>query len=266
MSRKNICLSLLKEYRMPAISFFKNNKLDKQLIYNNENMEVVLNIEEDDELHIEEASEGIASLIVSIMENTLLKEYVIKNYNNICSEDRETIYMCALDLFKEKESLIKEALRARVHSYILNNDYINIDGFLKFRIKEFSKYIPTISDIALEEYLMKKDQDEFVNVLKYFINMQEEKLDYLKIHIIEVSHIILYDKNGKKIDSVENEEIINMAMQENLNYEDFLVSTLLTLCPKKIEILDSLNNNSSKEIIETINSIFDERVSVILKN
>lgn len=251
---------------MPAMSFLKNSKLDKQLIYNSEDMEVVLNIEENNELDVEEACEEIASLIVSIMESTLLKEYVFKHHIEICHEDRETIYMCALDLFREKEYLIKEALLTRVHSYILNDDYINIDGFLKFRIKEFTKYIPAISDIALEEYLMKKDQDEFVNVLKYFINMQEEKLDYLKIHIIEVSNIILYDKNGKEIDRVENEEIINMAIQENLNYEDFLVSTLLTLCPKRIEILDSLNNNSSKEIIETINSIFEGRVNVMLKN
>ena len=50
-----------------------------------------------------------------------------------------------------------------------------------------------------------------------------------------------------------------MVIKENLNYEDFLISTLLHLCPKKIEILDSLNNNSSKEIIETIKSIFGDK-------
>ena len=32
-----------------------------------------------------------------------------------------------------------------------------------------------------------------------------------------------------------------MAIKENLNYEDFLISTLLTLCPKKVQILDLLN-------------------------
>ncbi|MGO0916460.1 hypothetical protein ACTPEM_25735 [Clostridioides difficile] len=40
------------------------------------------------------------------------------------------------------------------------------------------------------------------------------------------------------MDSIDDEEIINMVIRENLNYEDFLISTLLTLCPKKIEILD----------------------------
>jgi hypothetical protein len=96
--------------------------------------------------------------------------------------------------------------------------------------------------------------------------MQEEKIDYLKVHIIDENCIMLLDKDGNRIDNIEDEEILNMVLKENLNYEDFLISTLLTLCPKKIDILDSLNNNISKEIIETIYSIFDERVTVLLMN
>uniref|UniRef100_UPI001C01DAF2 sporulation protein YtxC n=1 Tax=Clostridioides difficile TaxID=1496 RepID=UPI001C01DAF2 len=82
-------------------------------------------------------------------------------------------------------------------------------------------------------------------VLKYFIDTQEEKIDLLK---------------------VDDEEIINMVIRENLNYEDFLISTLLTLCPKKIEILDLLNNNCSKEIIDTVEAIFENKVSIIMEN
>ena len=59
---------------------------------------------------------------------------------------------------------------------------------------------------------------------------------------------------------------MNMIIKENLNYEDFLMSNLLTLCPSKIEIIDSLNNNSSKEIIEIIKSIFGDKVTCINTN
>ena len=44
------------------------------------------------------------------------------------------------------------------------------------------------------------------------------------------------------------------------------MSNLLTLCPAKIEIIDSLNNDSSKEIIEVIKSIFGEKVTCINRN
>lgn len=266
MARKNIRLSLLNQYSIPVIDLLNNNKLSKELKYNDEDIEVVINIEEDDEVNIEEASEEITSLIVGIMQNTLLRDYVLKHYNDISSEDKEKIYVYALNLFMDKEAIIRETVHNKIQNYIISNDFINIDGFLKFRVKEFGKYISTISDRALEEYTMKKDQDEFVNVLKYFINMQEERIDYVKIHIVDESYIILLDKDGKRIEGIEDEEILNMVIQENLNYEDFLISTLLTLCPKKIEIIDSLNNNSSKEIIETIESIFDDRVTLLLMN
>ena len=76
----------------------------------------------------------------------------------------------------------------------------------------------------------------------------------------------MYDGEGNKIDNIDDEEIINMVLKENLNYEDFLISTLLSLCPKKIQIMDSLNNDSSKLVIETIKSIFEDRISSIFTN
>jgi hypothetical protein len=59
---------------------------------------------------------------------------------------------------------------------------------------------------------------------------------------------------------------MRLVIEENMNYEDYLISTLLAICPKKIEILDSLNNELSQLAIKTIQSIFEDKVSVILKN
>ncbi|KAK2219524.1 hypothetical protein XC21_02585, partial [Clostridioides difficile] len=171
-----------------------------------------------------------------------------------------------LNIFAKKEIFMRETVFTRVRNYIEENDFINVEGFIRFRMREFMKYISAIGDIAVEEYLIKKDQDEFIRVLKYFIDTQEEKIDLLKVHIMEDNTFVLYDKNGNKIDSIDDEEIINMVIRENLNYEDFLISTLLTLCPKKIEILDLLNNNCSKEIIDTVEAIFENKVSIIMEN
>ena len=96
--------------------------------------------------------------------------------------------------------------------------------------------------------------------------MQETKVDLLVVNILENGSFVLYDGEGNKIDNIDDEEIINMAIKEDLNYEDFLISTLLTLCPKKVQILDLLNDDFSELVIETIKSIFGDRVSIIFKN
>ena len=47
-------------------------------------------------------------------------------------------------MFKEKYFIIKQSLYEKVYNYILNEDYINIEGFVKFRMKEFNNYISTM--------------------------------------------------------------------------------------------------------------------------
>ena len=44
----------------------------------------------------------IVNLIIDIMENKLLRKYVIKKYSSDSSEEIQKIYMCALNMFKEK--------------------------------------------------------------------------------------------------------------------------------------------------------------------
>lgn len=266
MTNKNIYLSLNKQDEISFKKLLTNHKLEKEYIYNNDFIEVVLKHDSKEKIHNEEIINEITELIIDIMENKLIRKYIKRKYKSDSSEEFKMIYMCALNIFKEKLFIIKQSLYEKIYDYISNEHYINIEGFVKFRMKEFNNYISMIVDLAIEEYLIKKDQDEFINVLKYFIEVQQQKLELLRIHIKEDNSFILYDKDGNKIDSINDEEIMNMVIEENLNYEDFLMSNLLTLCPGKIEIIDSLNNNSSKEIIEIIKSIFGNRVRCINRN
>ena len=257
MTNKDIHLSLSKQNEISVKKLLTNHKLEKEYTYKNDYIEVVLKNNRD-KIHNEEIVDEITDLIIDIIENKLLRKYIIKKYSLESSEEIQKI-----NIFKNKEFIIKQSLYQKVYDYILNEEYINIEGFVKFRMKEFNNYISTIVDLAWEEYFIKKDQDEFINVLKYFVDAQKEKLELLRIHIKEDNSFILYDKYGNEIDSINDEEIMNIMIKENLNYEDFLMSNLLTLCPGKIEIIDSLNNNSSKEIIEIIKSIFGDKVSYI---
>lgn len=263
MTKKDIYLSLLHKDRTCAMAFLKSHKLNKKMILNEELLEIVISSEGKENINNKEIAKEITDLILSIMKEQLLKDYIVKEYGENYKEEQGYIYKYSLEKFNKKEPFIQRSVYSKVYNYILNNDYINIEGFVKFRMKELVKYLSDVVDVALEEYLIKKDQDEFISVLKYFIEIQEEKIDLIKVHINKDDTFLLYDKNNNKIDNIADEEIINMIIQENLNYEDFLISTLLTLCPKKIEIIDNLNSKSSKEITDTIKSIFGERVCYI---
>ena len=85
------------------------------------------------------------------------------------------------------------------------------------------------------------------------------------IHIMKNSDFKFYDKYGNEINNKESEEMMSMIRKEDLNYEDCLISVLLSLCPKKVEIIDDLRNETSKEIIETMKIIFEGNVNIIYK-
>lgn len=208
----------------------------------------------------------IADLIISLIKERDLKDYIWKTYTNINEEDKRNVYIEAINLFDKKQDFIKETIYSKVKEFIIENDDLNLDGFLKFRMKDFISYISILSDIALEEHLIKRDKKEFLDSLKYFIDIQEAKMELLRITIMKDGRFILSDENGKEVENLNNEEIRNLAMQEDLNNEDILISAIMTLCPKKIEILDNSNNKKSKEIIEIVNLLFEGKVTVIYSN
>lgn len=99
----------------------------------------------------------IISMIISIMKEKFLKEYILKCYGCIYFEDKNNIYIYLLNIFVKKEIFMREIVFIRVRNYIEENDFINVEGFIRFRMREFMKYIFVIGDIVVEEYLIKKD-------------------------------------------------------------------------------------------------------------
>lgn len=266
LTDQDIYLSLPKEDHITIMKFLNKSNLHNEIRDNGEFIEILVKVDENNSENGIKVAREITNLVIDVIKDNLLKDYIYKQYKDTYPNEENNIYLLSLELIKQKEYIIRKSIYSKIYNYILNNNHINIDGFVKFRMKEFIKYISVVADLALEEYLINKDQEEFINVLKYFVDIQEEKIDLIKIHIISNNLFILYDKHGNKIENIDDEDLINLAIKENLNYEDFLISTLLTLCPKKIEILDEVENNISKEMIDMIKSIFINRVSMILKN
>ena len=260
MDNKDIYLSLLPKYKLAINKFAKQTKFKNIVNYNNNTIEIKISVKDTNDETVSEISKEITDILIQIIKEVILKEYIQKSYENKYKKEIEKIYLKSLDIFKKKDLLLREIIFYRINNYILNNDYIDIDGFVKFRVKELMGYIDNICECALEEFLIEKDYDEFIGVLRYFINVQQSKIDTLKVYIRKDNSFILYDEDDNIIENENDEELISMFMKENLNYEDFLISTLLSLCPNHIIIYDSLNTNTSREIIDTIKAIFEEKV------
>ena len=259
-----IHISYLPQHDYMVKLFMKNN-CNKYIICNEHLRDLCVDIDMENEEHKEEAINGVIELILIILKDKNLKEYIWNNYRNLNNEEKEEIYREAKCLLDKKEPFIINTIYNKLVEFIESEKVLNIDGFFRFRMRDFMVYISIISDIALEEYLIKRDKNQFINTLKFFIESQEQKIDLLIIHIMRNGDFRFYDKYGDEINNKESEEMMSMIMKEDLNLEDCLISVLLSLCPKKVEIIDDLKNETSKEIIENMKIIFEGNVNIVPK-
>jgi len=142
---------------------------------------------------------------------------------------------------------------------IEENDEINISGFLTFRTKELNMDLECIVDKVVEGYMVEKEYNEFIKLLKYFVEIQESKIDEVNIFIGKNGDYYLRDENGN--DLVENmiTELTDIKFNSKESQEELIISTMITSAPKKI-IIHCVEHCKNKELIETIRKVFVDRV------
>ncbi len=155
----------------------------------------------------------------------------------------------------------KNKIINKIKSCIEENNEINVDGFIRFRMKDLFQEIEVIVDRVVEKHMVEKEYNEFIKLLKYFVEVQESKMNEVNIIIDKNGSYSILDENDKDIYDVFLDDLVdfNMSMMTS-NKDDLLISGLITNSPKKI-IIHGVKNSLNIEIIETIKQVFEDKVS-----
>lgn len=210
----------------------------------------------------------ISDLILNHWERALLKEIIRGNYYYFNDEEKKTILQYSLrytngeivmpgqmDRRDRKNFIIKKLVE-----YLGHNESIVIDGFIRFRLKEYINDIGEAVDQAVDEFLMEREYQEFIQLLKYFVEIQEPKIDKVNVLINRKGAYKLFDEEHKPISSEFLEGYILDIMDNEINYEDLLISALITIAPNNI-VFHSSMHDKPETTMETIKSVFVGRVS-----
>ncbi|MDU1231399.1 MULTISPECIES: putative sporulation protein YtxC [Clostridium] len=148
----------------------------------------------------------------------------------------------------------------KIRQCIGEKQEINVDGFITFRLRMLREDIEKIVDKVVEKYMVEKEYEEFVRLLKYFVDIQECKIEKIIISIEAGSHYIIKDEYGKDLYKDFLKELTSDENDFDINIEDILISGLITSSPKNIIIYGKRNCNN-KEFLETIKNVFGDRVT-----
>jgi putative sporulation protein YtxC len=212
----------------------------------------------------------ITESIIDNWEAKLIKKILKDNYFYLNEKERNAICKNALKLLQEDKGILpggfykitrKNKIMKDILEYLSTSNTIIIDGIVNFRLHSYIKELSETVERAIEMYIAEREYNEFIKLLKYFVEIQECKIDILHITPNVEGKYLLLDGFQNKINGEFFEEIRADIGEGDINYDDLLISTLITISPRKL-YLHNLNSFDNKELVKTITNVFSDRISI----
>jgi putative sporulation protein YtxC len=215
-------------------------------------------------------SSALADYIISVMESVLLLDLIKREFHVETSEDIQIVEQyCKQFLHGSKASLssISFLLNNR-HAYITQQiaEYFKehpkmvVEGFVRFRLQEYVEELRMLVELAIDESMLDRQYQEFISLLQYFVYMQESKVP--EVHLIHKGghEFLIFNDRFEAIDMKEFDGSFKLeVLDKDINFEDMIVSTLITVAPATIQIH---TREPELLIIKTIMQIFEGRTAL----
>ena len=205
----------------------------------------------------------IQHIILEFYEEKILHNFLNYEYFYFSDYEKKEIINIAKNILEENESIYstrKNTLYHLCYSYVKNNKSMILDGFINFRIREYSIILNELISDAVSEFTIKKEYDEFIDLLQSYVETSTSK--------IKLVHLVYFNDDSLLLDEYKNilsidKNITSTKYLSDITFSsnDYCLNTLLNLIPKKI-IIHLINTNDKNEFIDTICSIFGKRVVI----
>lgn len=161
-----------------------------------------------------------------------------------------------------EQSRVRRVLKmsTHIHQYIMENKQLNLKGFIRFRLDDYIEEMREIVEYAIDEFVMERQYKEFIALLKYFVYIQEAKISVVHLlhkggHEFAILNDMMQPVDINRFESTLTTEFL----EKDMNFEDMIVSTLITVSPANIYIH---TKEPDLPIIKTIMQIFEDRTEL----
>ncbi|MDT9724708.1 sporulation protein [Xylanibacillus composti] len=216
-----------------------------------------------------QASEVLAAYVLRYEELHLIRSIIQHDFDYYEEQEVEQIIQYCYQIMDEPEELLDVSgsasqrvkwhgkIAEAFHQYLTEHTMLNMEGFVRFRLKFYWTELREIVEYAIDEYMMDKQYHEFITLLKYFVCVQEAKVP--AVHLVHKGEyeFQLFDEDGKPMEPSAVESFVIETVDQDVNFEDMIVSTLITVSPRMIYLH---TKEPGMQVIKTIRQIFEDRV------
>jgi len=227
-------------------------------------------LREDDIVYIfkHQVAEFLAEHIMRDWEEKLIWKEIIKKSRRIPVEDQAVIRDKAIDFLKScngNESLNlllnygrKNKISHKIMDYIYAHDNLVIEGLINFCMPDYLSELRFAVDLACEELRNEKEYNDFVKLLRYFVDTQPSRIQEVNLQMDRNGLFCLWDGHGINIEESFLNQYASDVFLDEISLDDLLVSILITISPKRIILHNSEQKNS--EPVMMIRKVFGERI------
>lgn len=203
-------------------------------------------------------SSALTYLIFDQLQKRWLQRLLVGGYSYFDKKEQQEILELAYEDLINTGNLFYPKMWQSLESYLQENNQIYIDGFIRFRMKDYWSFLCETLDTAVDRYLIDKEYQEFIKLLRYFVDLQEPKIAMVNVIFEQDDGFSLLDQHGAVIGIDYLEGIILEIGQNEFDFEDLLISALITVAPARIV----LHGQESAQVTQTIISIFANKVTL----
>lgn len=206
-------------------------------------------------------SDAIEEIMIVEYLDDIIKSRVRRIYKGEYSNLSRYVVNRIKDEIKTSDIYLDEKIRMKdeLVSYLEENEAIDIDGYMRFRLNDYIYILDIAIDNIVTEIKEEKKIKEFLDMIKYIIKINPSHENILNLII----------KNGDfKFRDVDNHEvgsdIIDRVEEEfdpkTVTKSDILLSSLILISPKRLVVHADIGEDSF--LIKAIKEIFEDRVVI----
>jgi putative sporulation protein YtxC len=210
-------------------------------------------------------AENLAEIVMDEQSEFYLEELLCHYYFYFPQPERRQILQLAINNYasqrgKEACGQIYYDVVNELKGFLESGTYLNLHGFIVFRLRKWLEFLRQQVDKAVDDFLLEKEYQEFIKLLKYFVALQEPKINQIHVTLDEEGQVKMFDQDFQPVE--RGQQGIQWDGYDSItDGEDQLVSMLITAAPHRV-ILHKQVYTLYPKAVDTLKHVFENRVTL----
>ncbi|KXG11574.1 putative sporulation protein YtxC [Anoxybacillus rupiensis] len=198
-------------------------------------------------------------LLLSIISGTFYfkneeEQYQILQLTHSFLEGERYDYRSGKKSVMSRDALIMNALLP----FLKDNLSFSLTSFVTFRLKRYMERLNHYVELAIDEYKLEQEYQNFVQILRDYVAEREAK--WRIVHLVHRSpDFLFFDEQFRHVTKKELTQLIdrNLPVSQPMYIDSSVLAPLVSIAPELVYVYTSCEDDG---MIQTLQNVFQERL------